>query len=140
MAVLLSCTAATLFMLGVAVFVQVVHYPLFASVGADRFAAYHESHSRLTTFVVFPPMAIELATSWLLVFDPPGEEWLLAAVGATLATLTWIVTAAVAIPAHRRLGDVPDAAVLAQLSRANLLRCVLWTGHAGVCLALIAAS
>jgi hypothetical protein len=140
MAVLLACTATTFFMLGVAVFVGVVHYPLFASVGADNFAAYHEAHSRLTTFVVFPPMAIELAASWLLVLDPPGEEWLLVATGAALATLTWIVTATVAVPAHRRLGDVPDAAVLAQLKRANLLRCVLWAGHAGVCLALIAAS
>jgi hypothetical protein len=140
MFLLLTCTAATLFMLGLAVFVQVVHYPLFAAVGADRFAAYHEAHSRLTTYVVFPPMAIELVTSWLLVLDPPADETALAVAGALLATATWALTALAAVPAHRDLGKGPAGEVLARLMRANLLRCLAWAGHAGVCLALLAAA
>ena len=37
--ILLGHLAATLFMVGVIWFVQVVHYPLFAKVGATAFAA-----------------------------------------------------------------------------------------------------
>jgi hypothetical protein len=38
--------AATAAMVGLIWFVQVVHYPLFASVGADEFVAYENAHTR----------------------------------------------------------------------------------------------
>ena len=41
MTVLITCAAATWFMAGLHWFVQVVHYPLFADVGTERFIAYH---------------------------------------------------------------------------------------------------
>jgi hypothetical protein len=57
--VLLAHLAATLFMVGVIWFVQVVHYPLFSRAGSEKFAIYSEAHSRLTTYVVGPPMLVE---------------------------------------------------------------------------------
>jgi hypothetical protein len=36
---------ATLFMVGVIWFVQVVHYPLFSRVGLEKFSLYSEAHS-----------------------------------------------------------------------------------------------
>ena len=54
--VLLAHVGATLFMVGLIWFVQVVHYPLFGSVGREGFAGYSQAHSRLTGFVVGLPM------------------------------------------------------------------------------------
>ena len=58
-------------MVGVIWFVQVVHYPLFSSVGPEKFTVYSEAHSRLTTYVVGPPMLVDVATALLLVFSQP---------------------------------------------------------------------
>ena len=69
--VLLVNLAATLFMVGVIWFVQVVHYPLFARVGAGGFSAYSGAHSRLTGLVIGPPMLAEAATTVALVVGPP---------------------------------------------------------------------
>ncbi len=68
---LLVNLAATLFMVGVIWFVQIVHYPLFARVGAGGFPAYSERHSRLTGLVVGPLMLAEAATAAALVLGPP---------------------------------------------------------------------
>ncbi len=62
--------ASTLTMFGVIWFVQVVHYPLFARVGADGFAHYASLHATRTTWVVAPPMLVELATSVALLYPP----------------------------------------------------------------------
>jgi len=61
--------AATLVMVGVIWFVQVVHYPLMARVSASQFAAYEHEHQNRTTFVVAPTMLIEAVAQrfcWLL--------------------------------------------------------------------------
>ena len=69
MTILLVHAAATLFMTGLIWFVQVVHYPLLANVGADGFAAYAQRHSSLTTWVAGPAMLIELGAAMALVAD-----------------------------------------------------------------------
>jgi len=51
---LVAHAAATLVMVGVIWFVQVVHYPLMARVSASEFAAYEREHQNRTTFVVAP--------------------------------------------------------------------------------------
>ena len=57
--VLLAHLAATLIMVGVIWFVQVVHYPLFSRVGPEKFSLYTEAHPRLATYVVGPPLLVE---------------------------------------------------------------------------------
>ena len=137
MALLLANAAATLFMTGVTWFVQVVHYPLFAAVGSDRFSAYHDAHSRLTAFVVLPPMTIELLTSVALLFErPAGVSLALAATGAGLATATWLSTALIQIPQHGRLS--PDG--VPGLVTGSWLRTIAWTAHSAVVLAMLAAA
>ena len=60
-------TFATLAMMGLIWFVQVVHYPLYAKVGPQAFAEYHALHVSRTTSVVAPLMLAELgAAVWLL--------------------------------------------------------------------------
>ncbi|MEY4607349.1 MAG: hypothetical protein RLY45_2109, partial [Actinomycetota bacterium] len=43
-AVLYSHLVATMFMVGLIWFVQVVHYPLMAAVGEQQFVAYEDRH------------------------------------------------------------------------------------------------
>jgi hypothetical protein len=137
MALLLANAAATLFMTGVTWFVQVVHYPLFAAVSSDRFSAYHDAHSRLTTFVVLPPMAIELLTSFGLLFErPAGVSVALAAAGAGLAAATWLSTALIQIPQHGALS--PDG--VSGLVTGSWVRTIAWSAHSAVVLAMLAAA
>lgn len=139
-ALLLANAASTLFMVGLAWFVDVVHYPLFAEVGPDRFARYHEQHKRRTLWVVLPAMAVELATSIALCFDPPGGETGLAVAGAALAIATWALTAVAAVPAHGAFGRGFTDEALRRLRRADLVRALAWTAHGLVVVALLAAA
>lgn len=57
--VLATHLAATAAMVGLIWFVQIVHYPLFALVGTAEFPRYEAAHTRSTSFVVGPAMAVE---------------------------------------------------------------------------------
>lgn len=142
-ALLLANAAATLVMVGVAWFVQVVHYPLFAMVGRARFGAYHEAHSRRTGFVVIAPMTVELVSSIWLVFQPPldrGGEPMSALViaGAVLAVATWVVTFAWSVPEHERLGTGFEDRAHRSLRASNLTRTIAWSAHGAVVVAMLA--
>lgn len=138
-AVLLANAAATLFLVGVTWFVQVVHYPLFSAVGADRFLGYHREHSQRTTLVVVVPMLIELGSSLVLLAEPPAGEAALTVLGAALAVAVWVLTFGGAVPAHRRLGDGFQPSAHRRLIRANLVRTLVWSAHGLVVIALLAA-
>jgi hypothetical protein len=102
---LLVQAAATLFMVGVIWFVQVVHYPLFARVGAPEFSAYSTSHTRLTGFVVGPPMLLEAATAFaLVVWTPAGISFSLVWTGLVLVGGIWLSTALLQAPRHTTMG------------------------------------
>jgi hypothetical protein len=120
------------FLTGLIWFVQVVHYPLFAAVGPDAFAAYHRAHTRRTTLVVAAPMLIEMATSLTLVVRPPmGVDRTLPWVGLTLVVAIWLITALVQVPLHGRLArEGRDLGVIQGLVRSNRVRVLLWTLHA----------
>lgn len=139
-AVLLANAASTLFMLGLTWFVQVVHYPLFATVGEDRFADYHERHSSRTTWVVLPPMTVELLSSLYLAFNPPNGQGELALAGAVLAVSIWALTALAAAPTHGRIGRIGlNADILSSLLLISWVRTLAWTAH-GVVVVLMLAS
>ena len=124
----LAHCAVTLYMTGVIWFVQVVHYPLFASVGAAEFSAYEQRHTTLTTWVVAPPMLVELATALLLVwFRPQGVSNLQAWSGLILLTIIWGFTFLVQVPCHEVLSKEFDAAVHRRLVWTNWLRTAAWS-------------
>lgn len=79
--VLLACLASTLYMTGVIVVVQVVHYPLFERVEATSFRRYHAEHVRLMTLVVIVPMIVELVTSGMVGLSPDGDDEPMAGLG-----------------------------------------------------------
>jgi len=125
---LLAHAAATLFMVGVIWFVQLVHYPLFARVGRPGFAAYSGSHTRLTGLVVGPPMLLEAATAVaLVVWTPPGISVPLVWAGLILVAGIWLSTAFLQSPRHTTLGRGFDPSAHRFLVTSNWLRTVLWS-------------
>ena len=129
-AVLLVHVAATVFMVGLIWFVQVVHYPLFGRVGEDGFAAYSTAHSRLTGLVVGPPMLVEAATAVALVVRPPqGVSFLVPLLGLVLLAVVWLSTAFLQSPQHGVLGRGFVANAHRFLVRTNWIRTICWSGR-----------
>jgi len=123
--------SATLYLWGVIWTVQLVHYPLFARVGAQNWADYHAAHTRLMTLVVLPAMVTELGCSGLLALARP--PWLAPGLlwgGFVFAVLTWAVTFFVSVPLHDTLARGFDPAAITRLVTTNWLRTAFWTGHA----------
>jgi uncharacterized membrane protein len=120
--------AATGVMIGVIWFVQVVHYPLMALVGRDGYPAYQAAHQRGTTFVVVPPMLLELATgAWLALRPAPFLSASAAWTGLALLAVAWLSTFFLQVPQHRRLEAGFDAAAHRRLVRDNWIRTAAWT-------------
>lgn len=136
--VLLAHACGTLFMTGLIWFVQVVHYPMFADVGTNGFAAYELKHSRLTTFVVGPPMLLELVTVILLLkLCPAGPMNQMAWIGAILLAAIWFSTAFLQVPMHSKLEAGFDQASHRFLVNSNWIRTVLWTIRSVLALMMI---
>lgn len=140
MALYLAHLAAALFMTGLIWFVQVVHYPLFARVGAEGYATYQNAHMRLTTLVVGPPMLWELATAVaLLAGGRPAwfsSRWAWA--NLALLGVIWLSTAFLQSPTHAKLTAGFQAAPHLFLVRSNWLRTALWSGRSLILLTLLA--
>jgi hypothetical protein len=130
--------ACATFLTGLIWFVQVVHYPLFAAVGAGAFPEYHRAHTRRTTLIVAGPMLAEALASATMVLAPPVHVGRgLPLISLALVTAIWVSTAMVQVPLHRRLSQVGlDPATIDRLARSNAARVLLWTLHVGT-LALV---
>jgi hypothetical protein len=125
---LLVHLAATGLMTGLIWFVQVVHYPLFAAVPADEFAAYERAHVSRTGALVGPIMLAEAASvAGILLLAPAGVPRWMAWAGLAMLAVLWISTFAVQVPLHRRLESGHDADVIRRLVLTNWLRTVFWS-------------
>ncbi len=120
-------------MTGLIWFVQVVHYPLLAKVGADS-AAYQASHMTRTTWVVAAPMMAELATCLILGLMAVGPSWQRWPSTAMLV-VAWVSTSLLLIPAHNALALGFDVTVHERLVSANWIRTAAWTARACLCVA-----
>jgi uncharacterized membrane protein len=131
-AVLATQVAATLYMCGVIWFVQIVHYPLFAAVGPEMFAAYETRHRTLTTWVVAPAMLAEAFTAaWLLRSDASS---VLAWTGMGLVFVIWVATAVWSVTAHGELLRGFSAAAHRRLVVTNWVRTIAWSLRAAIVL------
>ncbi len=132
--------ASALLMAGLAWFVQLVHYPLFRSVGVAAFPRYEAEHTSRTVRIVGPLLVAEVVSAvGLVAVASPG--WRLAAIGsAGCAVVAWAVTAAVAVPCHRSLTGGFSEPVLRRLLRANLVRSLAWSVRGALCLVLVTAA
>lgn len=119
----------SLYMFGLIWFVQVVHYPLMASVGTEDFVGYERRHTQLTGWVTAPMMLIELGTGTLLAFRGGPDAWFWQ-VNLALIILLWASTFFVQVPLHNRLSQTHDPATIYRLVRTNWARTILWTVRA----------
>ncbi len=132
--------ASTWYMVGLIWFVQVVHYPLFASVGDQASVAYQREHMRRTTWVTLPPMLVEALTVLLLLL-PVGDHgpgWM-EIVGALLLAVVWISTFLIQVPCHERLAVSVQDQVHRRLVATNWIRTVGWTLRGLLALAMLRA-
>ena len=136
---LLAHVGATLFMVGLIWFVQVVHYPLFSGVDEGKFVAYAEAHSRLTSRVVGPPMLLEATTTGALLFFRPVEIPAWAAwFGAVLLAIIWLSTAFLQVPRHTAFGEGFDAGAHKSLVASNWIRTAGWSARGLLVLWMVA--
>ncbi len=138
LAILLLHVASTLAMVGLIWFVQVVHYPLFASVGEQQFVSYERQHMRFTTWVVAPLMLTELATAALLFFyhPTPISLWTVS-LGAVLLAAVWLLTYFLQVPQHDSLSRGFDMAVWQNLVAGNWWRTAAWTARGLVVMTML---
>ncbi len=128
--ILFAHVFATLSMVGVIWFVQLVHYPMFANVGLSGFIDYHAVHRRRISWVVVPLMFVEAISAGLLIWRTPAEIATLTLWIATiLLALIWISTFAVQVPLHNRLSRDGDPGTVKRLVATNWVRTVLWTAR-----------
>lgn len=138
MTVVLASVASTLFMAGVIWFVQLVHYPLFASVGQSQFARYETEQAGRTTWIAAPAMLIEAATSILLLWVRPDAIGIeVAMAGLLLTGLIWGSTLAMQVPLHARLSIGFEPVLHRSLVATNWIRTLAWTGRAWLALLMI---
>ena len=120
--------ASTLFMAGLIWFVQVVHYPLYSQVGTSDFANYEQMHKTVITWVVAPPMLMELATAVLLLwFRPVGLTALPCVLGLSLVGVNLLSTLFLQVPCHEILTQAFDPAVHQKLVSTNWIRTAAWS-------------
>ena len=131
----LAHLGSSMYMVGLIWFVQVVHYPLFASVGNLEFPYYEQRHTALTSWVVAPPMLIEGATAVLLIWFRPTSvaQWSLWA-GLALLGVSWLSTAVIQVPCHEILSKAFDPVVHQRLVSTNWLRTAAWSLHGALVL------
>ena len=118
--------AATWVMFGVIALVQLVHYPSFLYVPAERFLEFERFHQARISFIVVPAMLLEAGTAVLLFREPrfQGDPLFLLSLGLLL--LVWLSTALLQGPLHGKLEKAYDETLILRLIRWNWLRTIGW--------------
>lgn len=135
---LLLNTATTGMMIGLIFTIQLVHYPLFAAVGAAAWPAYAAAHAKRIAVLVIPWMGREaLSAVWLVVAPPPGIPTPVLWLALGLVVLIWLLTALVNGPAFSRLAPAWSADGHRRLVAANWPRTALWVIRGTILLVLL---
>lgn len=108
--------------------VQLVHYPSFHFVAADRFIAFHRHHTRSISFIVLPLMLMELGLGAVLVWQS-NLDWKYI-IALIIVGLIWASTFLIQVPDHNALGEGKDDLLIDRLVKTNWIRTVLWTAKA----------
>ena len=136
--VLLANVASTLILVGLIWFVQVVHYPQFARVGAERFTQYQLEHARRTTWVVALPMLVEVVTTAALVWKPPAPNLeIVCWAGLSMVIVIWVSTALLQVPRHQALATKFDSEAHRALVLSNWIRTAAWSMRGVLVLCLV---
>ena len=143
MLVALVHLTATAMMAGLIWFVQVVHYPLFASVPAAASIDYAHRHQRATAQVGGAPMAVEgVCALGLCVSPPDGVGRMLPFVAGVVLAGVLGSTVLLQVPRHGRLATTSDPADIADVVKGlvvtNWIRTVGWSLRAVLAAVIVA--
>lgn len=120
----LTLLLADTFMLGVIGCVQWIIYPAFRRMEPRNLRAWHDHYSQRISWIVIPPMVIQLFGGGLRAWMYPG--WDSGVYLGTIACL-WAFTFATFVPLHTRIGSGQSTAKdLLRLVRRNRIRTLLW--------------
>ena len=114
--------------------IQLVHYPLFALVGAREWPHYEAEHQRRITRLVAPLMLANVGLSVAVLAEDPSASRVL---NAGLAIGIFVATGIVFAPMHRRLATKAGTSAIRVLVRANWARTGAWTAQVFVAILLI---
>ena len=127
---------ATVFMVGLIWFVQVVHYPLFDRISGEASIQYAAEHQRRTAWVVGLPMLVEGITTLWLFFDPINGR-LLPLLGGLVLLEIHLSTVFLQIPLHKKLSKGYEREVVRKLVATNWIRTIGWTVRAAIAVAIV---
>ena len=127
---------ATVFMVGLIWFVQVVHYPLFDRISGDASIQYAAEHQRRTAWVVGLPMLVEGITTLWLFFDPINGR-LLPLLGGLVLMKIHLSTIFLQVPLHKKLSQGYEREVVRKLVATNWVRTIGWTIRAAIAVAIV---
>ncbi len=128
----------TAVMTGLIWMVHLVHYPLFAHVGAEDYRTYQSEHMRRISWLLAVPWVAEVALGALIfAFAPNTTLRIVTFIAGAVQVGVALVTGFVAAPAHGRLLEGFDTAEHRGLMRANLVRTLLWTVRLGFAVAIV---
>ena len=127
---------ATVFMVGLIWFVQVVHYPLFDRISGDASIQYAAEHQRRTAWVVGLPMLVEGITTLWLFFDPINGR-LLPLLGGLVLMKIHLSTVFLQVPLHKKLSQGYEREVVRKLVATNWIRTIGWTIRAAIAVVIV---
>ena len=124
----LAQVGATMAMVGIIWFAQIVHYPLFTKVDPGSFIPYQDFNLRRTVMIVVPLQLVEMGTALLLVWKTPAgllplQVWS----NLILILLIWCSTSFLQVPRHYRLTRGFDAEGINFLIKTNWIRTIGWS-------------
>ncbi len=115
-------------MVGLIWIVQLVHYPMFASLEAEHFSEHMDAHQRQISWIVLPLMMAELLSGLAMLTVRSQAipiSWIVA--GLFLLCIAWGSTFLIQVPQHTRLLQGYDAEVCQQLVASNWVRTAAWS-------------
>ena len=105
--------------------VQIIIYPTFARIPAERFRQYHHWYVKRIGLIVAPMMIVEAVglVLWLFSngFSLPGV------VSAFLVAVVWLSTFAIQVPLHKHLALGKDEVAIRRLVNSNWIRTIAWS-------------
>jgi hypothetical protein len=130
--------AVTWAMVGLIWMVQVVHYPLMASVGVESSSSYQTQHVAKMGWLVGPLMVVEMGLALALcsVSEVLVFPWMAWAGFGTLGCI-WLITVMFSVPAHETLRDGFQAIEHHGLVQSNWWRTIGWSFRGGLALMLL---
>jgi len=135
---LLIQTVATLMLMGMVWFMQIVHYPLYEKI-KEGFVQYERSHLKRMAAFMGPMMIIEAITAVQLVtWSTEGIVARLAVTNIIFVITIWLWTLFFQVYQHQKLAIHFSNKMLHYLVSTNWVRTILWTAKGALIIALLA--